>query len=207
MAQRILGQGDIATLLETAQKVLDEEEMQRQQQKMLEGKFSLDDFLKAMAQIKRLGSMKNLLKMIPGMGQLGQAMDALDGMDPDKDFGRVQAMIQSMTQDERRNPDKIDRSRRNRISQGSGTDPADVHDLLKQFKGMSGMMQQMAGLGMGERMRAMRDIPAMMQPGAELRADKQRSKRGPADKNLLRDKKKQQRKQAKDQRKKNKKRR
>jgi signal recognition particle subunit SRP54 len=208
MAQRILGQGDIATLLETAQRVLDEDEMERQQQKMLEGKFSLDDFLKAMSQIKRMGSMKSLLKLIPGMGQMASALDALDGMDPDKDVGRVQAMIQSMTLDERRNPDKIDRSRRNRIARGSGTDPAEVHDLLKQFKGMSGMMQQMAGLGMGDRMKKVRELQSdMLNPGAELRREKQRSKRGPVDKNALRDKKKQQRKQAKDARKKNKKRR
>jgi signal recognition particle subunit SRP54 len=208
MAQRILGQGDIATLLETAQRVLDEDEMERQQQKMLEGKFSLDDFLKAMSQIKRMGSMKSLLKLIPGMGQMASALDALDGMDPDKDVGRVQAMIQSMTLDERRNPDKIDRSRRNRIARGSGTDPAEVHDLLKQFNGMSGMMQQMAGLGMGDRMKKVRELQSdMLNPGAELRREKNRSKRGPADKSALRDKKKQQRKQAKDARKKNKKRR
>lgn len=205
MAQRILGQGDIATLLETAQRVLDEDEMQRQQQRMAEGKFSLDDFLSAMAQIKRLGPMKSLLKMIPGMGQMTQALDAMDGMDPEKDMGRVRAIIQSMTKDERRNPDKIDRSRRNRIAQGSGADPAEVHDLLKQFKGMSGMMQQMAGMGTGDRMRKISQMQSeMLNPGAGLQREKQRSKRGPVDKDILRDKKKQQRKQAKEQRKKNK---
>ncbi|WP_437186891.1 signal recognition particle protein [Planctomicrobium sp. SH668] len=207
MAQRILGQGDVATLLETAQKVLDENEMERQQKKMLEGKFSLDDFLSAMSQIQRMGSMKSLLKMIPGMGQLSQALDAMDGMDPDKDLGRVRAMIHSMTLDERRNPDKIDRSRRNRIAKGSGTDPSEVNDLLKQFKGMSGMMQQMAGLGMGDKMKRVKELQTgLMGPGSNLLQDKQRSKRGPVDKDALRDKKKQQRKQAKDQRKKNKKR-
>jgi len=208
MAQRILGQGDVATLLETAQRVLDADEMERQQQKMLEGKFSLDDFMKAMSQIQRLGSMKSLLKMIPGMGQISQAMDALNGMDPDKDLGRVRAMIQSMTLDERRNPEKIDRSRRNRIARGCGCDPVEVHELLRQFKGMSGMMQQMAGLGSGDRMRKVREMQAeMMNPaGRGLNAGKQRSKRGPVDKDLLKDKKKQQRKQAKDARKKNKKR-
>ncbi len=208
MAQRILGQGDVATLLETAQRVLDADEMERQQQKMLEGKFTLDDFLSAMAQIQRLGSMRNLLKMIPGMGQMSQALDALNGMDPDKDIGRVRAMIQSMTLDERRNPEKIDRSRRNRIARGSGTDPTEVHDLLKQFKGMSGMMQQMAGLGSGDRMRKVREMQSeMMNPLGGLGREKQRSKRGPVDKDVLRDKKKQQRKQTKDARKKNKKRR
>jgi len=205
MAQRILGQGDVATLLETAQKVLDEEEMKAQQKKMLEGKFGLDDFLKAMSQIKRMGSMKSLLKMIPGMGQVAQVMDAMDGMDPDKHIGRVQAMIHSMTLDERRNPDKIDRSRRNRIAKGAGADPAELHDVLKQFKSMSGMMQQMAGLGMGDQMKKVRELQSgMMNPRAEMQREKQRSKRGPVDKDLLRDKKKKERKQAKDARKKNK---
>lgn len=207
MAQRILGQGDVATLLETAQRVLDEKEMELQQKKMLEGKFGLDDFLSAMAQIQRMGSMKSLLKLIPGMGQISQALDAMGGMDPDKDLGRLRAMIHSMTLDERRNPDKIDRSRRNRIAKGSGTDPSEVHNLLKQFKGMSGMMQEMAGLGVGDRMKKVRELQAgMMHPGADMLREKQRSKRGPVDKDVLRDKKKQQRKQAKDQRKKNKRR-
>lgn len=208
MAQRIIGQGDVATLLETAQRVLDQEEMASQQQKMLEGKFSLDDFLKAMSQIQKMGSMKNLLKLIPGMGQLSSAMEAFDGMDPDKDVKRIKAMIQSMTLDERRNPDKIDRSRRNRIAIGSGTDPAEINDMLKQFKGMSGMMQKMAGMGVMDRMRSMREMQSdLMNPGAGFSKEKNRSKRGPVDKTALRDKRKQQRKQAKQQRKKNKKRR
>ncbi|MCA8995925.1 MAG: signal recognition particle protein [Planctomycetaceae bacterium] len=205
MAQRILGQGDIASLLEKAQEHLDPEEIEAQREKMLKGKFSLDDFLKAMHQIKRMGSMKSLMKLIPGMGQVSQMLDEMDGMDPDKDVGRVEAMIQSMTVDERRNPDKIDRSRRNRIAVGSGTDPAEVNDLLKQFKQMSGMMQQMAGLGTGDQLKKVREMQAdMMNPGAKMRTEKQRSKRGPADKNVLRDKKKQERKRAKQQRKKNK---
>lgn len=205
MAQRILGQGDVATLLETAQRVLDEGEMERQQKRMMEGKFGLDDFLSAMSQIQRMGSMKSLLKLIPGMGQISQVLDSLNGMDPDKDLGRVRAMIHSMTLDERRNPDKIDRSRRNRIAKGSGASATEVHDLLKHFKGMSGMMQQMAGMGMGDRMKKVQEMQSgMMNPGAELQREKQRSKRGPVDKDILRDKKKQQRKQASKQRKKNK---
>ena len=207
MAQRLLGQGDIASLLETAQRVLDHEEMELQQKKMLEGKFTLDDFMTAMNQIKRMGSMKSLMKLIPGMGQMATAMDALDGMDPDKDATRVQAIISSMTLDERRNPDKIDRSRRNRIARGSGTDPAEINELLKQFKGMSGMMQQMAGLSMTDRMKKVREMQSeMMNPNADMRGDKQRSKRGITDKATLRDKKKQERKRAKESRKKNKRR-
>ncbi|MGD9855319.1 MAG: signal recognition particle protein, partial [Planctomycetaceae bacterium] len=170
--------------------------------------FTLDDFLKAMQQMKKLGPMKSLMKMIPGMGQLVGAMDEMgDEMDPDKDVRRVEAMIQSMTLDERQNPERIDRSRRNRIAQGSGTDPAEINDLLKQFKGMSGMMQKMAGMSMTDRMREIHKIGAeSMDPTKQVRREKQRSKRGPADKNTLRDKRKQERQRAKQARKKNKRR-
>ncbi len=209
MAQRILGQGDLATLAETIAERLDEEEMARQQQRMAEGKFTLDDFLKSMDQIKKLGSMKSVMKLIPGFGQMASAMDQMGDMDPDKDIGRIRAMIQSMTLDERQNPDKIDRSRRNRIASGSGSDPADVNGLLKQFKEMSGMMQKMAGMGMMDRMRAMKELAAMemMNPGGKLTKEKQRSKRGIRDRDKLRDKKKQERQRAKQARKKNRKRR
>ncbi|REJ94015.1 MAG: signal recognition particle protein [Planctomycetota bacterium] len=208
MAQRILGHGDVATLLETAQRVLDQEEMAAQQEKMLAGKFTLDDFLKAMSQIKKLGSMGGLLKMLPGGGQMAQAMEAMDGADPDRDLGRVEAMIRSMTLDERQNPDRIDRSRRNRIARGSGTDPAEVHDLLKQFDGMAGMMQQMAGLSKKDQLRQVQAMQKeMVNPGASIHRKKERSKRGPTDKNVIKDRRKQERKRAKDARKKNRRRR
>ena len=199
MAQRILGHGDMATLIEKASTALDQDEMARQQQKMKEGKFDLDDFLSTMSQIKKLGSMKSLMKMIPGMGAMAGALDEMgDDMDPEAEVRRVESMIQSMTLDERQNPDKIDRSRRNRIASGSGTDPAEVNDLLKQFKGMSGMMQKMAGLSKREQLKAVSQMaPDMMSPGAKIKQDKQRSKRGPTDKNIIRDKKKQQRQRAK----------
>ena len=208
MAQRILGQGDLATLMETAARALDAGEMERQQQKMMEGKFTLDDFLKSMQQMKKMGPMKSLIKMIPGMGQIAGAMDEMgDEMDPDKDVRRVEAMIQSMTLDERQNPERIDRSRRNRIAQGSGTDPAEINDLLKQFKGMSGMMQKMAGMSIKDRMREIQKVGSeAMDPAGPMRREKQRSKRGPADKNTLRDKRKQERQRTKQARKKNKRR-
>ncbi|MFO1091757.1 MAG: signal recognition particle protein [Planctomycetaceae bacterium] len=205
MAQRILGQGDVATLLETAQRVLDQDEMARQQQRMMEGKFSLDDFLKAMEQVHKLGPMKSVMKMIPGMGQVMEAMEDSD-TDPEKDMRRIRAMIQSMTLDERRNPDRIDRSRRNRIAQGSGTDAAEVHDMLKQFKGMSGFMQQMSGMSKVDQIRALRGMNQDLLNPAGMQRKKERSKRGPTDRDTIRDKKKQQRKQAKEQRKKNKRR-
>lgn len=204
MAQRLIGQGDLATLLETANRVLDQEEMARQQEKMAAGKFTLDDFLKSMDQMSRMGSMKSLLKLIPGMGQVAQAMDALDGMDPDKDVKRIRAIIQSMTLDERQNPDRIDRSRRNRIARGSGTDPAEINDLLKQFKGMAGMMKEMMGLGMMDRLKAAQQMQgAMMNPNSQMPTVKGSTRQAPS-RDVVRDKKKQQRKQAKQQRKKNK---
>jgi signal recognition particle subunit SRP54 len=205
MAQRILGQGDVATLLETAQKVLDQDEMARQQEKMLAGKFTLDDFLKSMEQITKMGPMKSLMKMIPGMGQIASALDAAEGMDPDKDVTRLRAMIQSMTLDERQNPDKIDRSRKARIAAGSGSDPHQVTELLKQFKTMSGMMQKMAGLSMMDRFKAVRGMESeLMNPaGPAFQREKQRSKRGPELRDEFRDKKKQQRKAAKAAKKKN----
>ncbi len=210
MAQRILGQGDLATLAEQMATRLDQAEVQRQQERMLAGKFTLDDFLKAMEQISKLGSMRGIMKMIPGMGQLAAAMEEMgDDLDPDRDMSRIRAMIQSMTLDERRNPDKIDRSRRNRIAQGSGTDPAEVHDLLKQFEAMAGVMKNIAGLGMADRVKAMRELASMelMNPGGKLAREKQRSKRGPVERDKLREKKKLERKRAKEARKKNKKRR
>jgi signal recognition particle subunit SRP54 len=205
MAQRILGQGDVATLLETATKVLDQEEMARQQEKMLAGKFTLDDFLRSMEQLTKMGPMKSLMKMIPGMGAVTEALEKAGDMDPDKDVKRLRAMIQSMTLDERQNPDKIDRSRRTRIARGSGTSPNEVHDLQKQFKAMSGMMQKMAGLGTIDRFRAVREMQSeMMNPaGPGLQSGKQRSKRGPVARDQIRDQKKQARKAAKASKKKN----
>ncbi len=208
MAQRILGQGDLATLMETAARTLDAEEMELQQQKMMEGKFTLNDFLKSMQQMKKMGSMKSLMKMIPGMSQIAGAMDEMgDQMDPDKEVRRLEAMIQSMTLDERQNPERIDRSRRNRIASGSGTDPAEINDVLKQFKGMSGMMQKMAGMSMKDKLKAVNELaPEMMNPASQMRQEKQRSTRGPTDKNTVRDKRKQERQRAKQARKKNKRR-
>ncbi|MCA9033155.1 MAG: signal recognition particle protein, partial [Planctomycetaceae bacterium] len=168
------------------------------------GRFTLEDFLKSMEQISRMGSMKSLLKLIPGMGQVAQAMDAMDGMDPDKDVKRIKAIIQSMTLDERQNPDRIDRSRRNRIARGSGTDPAEINDLLKQFKGMAGMMKDMMGMGMSDRLKAAQQMQgAMMNPNAQMAKVKGSTKQQ-TDRNVARDKKKQERKRAKQQRKKNK---
>ena len=203
MAGRILGMGDVVTLFERAQQAVSADEVEAAQKKMAAGKFSLEDFRTQMQWIRRLGSLKDIMKMIPGMGGM---MDKLPDMaDPEKDMGRIEAIISSMTADERSNPDKIDRSRRHRIARGSGTDPADVSRILKDFGMMSGMMQKMSGLGMMDRMKAMTQLgqAGMFNPGASLQQTKERSKRGPADQRMADEKKKKARKEAKKQKKRN----
>lgn len=202
MASRILGGGDMATLIEKAQREFDAEEMQLQQAKMLEGKFTLEDFKNQFKQVRKLGPMRQIMGMIPGLGDM---MNANPDVEPEEEMRRIEGIINSMTPDERRNPDVIDRSRRNRIARGSGTDPADVNKLIKEFNAMSGMIQQMAGMGVRDRMRAMKEMAdgGMFNPGARLQKEKMRSKRGPVDKDKAREKKKKARKDIKNARKRN----
>ncbi|MGE3314418.1 MAG: signal recognition particle protein [Planctomycetaceae bacterium] len=202
MASRILGGGDMATLIEKAQREFDAEEMQIQQEKMLEGKFTLEDFKNQFKQVRKLGPMRQIIGMIPGLGDM---MNANPDVEPEEEMRRIEGIINSMTLDERRNPDLIDRSRRNRIARGSGTDPADVNKLIKEFNAMSGMIQQMAGMGVRDRMRAMKGMAdgGMFNPGAQIQKEKFRSKRGPLDKEKAREKKKNKRKDIKNQRKRN----
>lgn len=200
MAGRILGMGDVVALVRDANEKLDQDEMVRQQQRMEEGKYTLDDFLKSMDQMSKLGSMKSMMKLIPGMGNVAAAMDQMDDMDPDKDLRRLRGMIHSMTPVERENPEKIDRGRRHRIAAGAGVEPREINELLKQFDGMKGMMQQMAGMGMRDRMKAVKQMGdmGMMNPGAQIQQRKQRSQRGAnQSKADLRAKKKKERKRKK----------
>ncbi len=201
MASRILGMGDVVGLVAKAQEEFDQEEAEKAQAKLMEGKFTLEDFASQMRQIQKLGKMKDVMKMIPGMGRLA---DMDPDMDPESDMRRIEGIINSMTPEERTNPDRIDRSRRNRIAAGSGVDASDVNKLLKDFGNMAGMMQQMAGMGMRDRMKAMQQMAdgGLLDPGAEIERKKQRSKRGP-DRATIRDKRKQKRKEQRKQRKKN----
>jgi len=202
LAGRILGMGDVVSLVEKAQQAFDAEEVQKQQQKMLQGKFTLDDFRNSMKQIRRMGPIREIMKMIPGLGGFAELPE---GMDPEADMGRIEAIIGSMTKDERTNPDIIDRSRRHRIARGSGTDPAEINRLLKDFEAMSGMMQKMAGLGMMDRLKAVRQMAGagLFDPNANLRAAKGPTKTGPLDAKAAAEKKKKLRKEAKKQRKRN----
>jgi len=138
MAQRILGMGDVVSLVEKAQEVFDEDEAKRLQKKIRKNQFNFDDFLSQLQQVKKMGSIKDLVGMIPGMGK------AIKDVDIDDDsFKPIEAIIRSMTPLERANPEVLNGSRKKRIAQGSGTTIQDVNNLLKQFSGMRKMMRTM----------------------------------------------------------------
>ncbi|PRY85659.1 signal recognition particle protein [Mongoliibacter ruber] len=142
MAQRILGMGDVISLVERAQQTFDEDEAKRINSKIRKNQFNFDDFLSQLEQIKKMGNIKDLMGMIPGMGK------AMKGLDIDDDsFRPIEAIIRSMTPLERENPDVIDGSRRKRIATGSGRSIQEVNNLMKQFGDMRKMMKQMNKMG------------------------------------------------------------
>jgi len=146
MASRILGMGDVVSLVEKAQQTFDEEETRRLNAKMRKNQFDFNDFISQLEQIKKMGNMKDLLGMIPGMGK------AMKGVDIDDNaFKPIEAIIRSMTNEERTNPDKINASRKNRIAKGSGTSVTQVNQLLKQFEDMRKLMKTMNKMGGGKR--------------------------------------------------------
>lgn len=149
MAERILGMGDVVSLVERAQEQFDEEQARKLQKKIAGNKFGFDDFLNQIQQIKKMGNMKDLMGMIPGMSK------AIKEIDIDDDaFKNIEAMIYSMTPKERANPSLLDVSRKRRIAKGSGRSMKEVNRLLKQFNQMSKMMKMMQGGG-GKRMMEM----------------------------------------------------
>lgn len=150
MADRILGMGDVVSLVERAQEQFDEEEAKRLQKKIAKNSFDFDDFLKQIQQIKRMGNMKDLLGMIPGAGKALRDIDIDDNA-----FKGVEAIIYSMTPKERRNPQIINASRKKRIAEGSGTSIQEVNQLLKQFSEMGKMMKFMQSPGGRQMMKAM----------------------------------------------------
>jgi len=142
MAQRILGMGDVISLVERAQQSFDEDEAKRLNAKMRQNNFNFDDFLSQLEQVKKMGNIKDLMGMIPGMGK------AFKGLDIDDDsFKPVEAIIRSMTPKERQNPDIIDGRRRKRLADGSGRNITEVNNLMKQFEDMRKMMKQMNKMG------------------------------------------------------------
>jgi len=148
MAGRILGMGDVVTLVEKAQAQFDVEQQAKLQEKMAKGKFTLDDFLGQMKQMKRMGPLKEIFKLMPGMGSQTDAFQI-----DDDELARMEAIIHSMTSRERQDPAVIEASRRRRIAAGSGTETEDVSGLVKSFTMAAGMMKQMAGMGMKDRMK------------------------------------------------------
>ncbi len=143
MASRILGMGDVMSLIEKAQSAFDEDKAKEMQMKMKSSDFTFDDFLDQMQQIKKMGPLKNLLEMVPGMSQMKQLKDVdID----DKELVKVEAIIQSMTKKERQNPSLINASRKKRIAKGSGTHVSQVNRLLKQFEESKKMMKQFTNM-------------------------------------------------------------
>ncbi|HTM53495.1 MAG TPA: signal recognition particle protein [Pirellulales bacterium] len=171
MAQRILGMGDVLTLVEQAQAKFDQAEMANQEERLRKGEFTLDDFRKMLGQTKKLGPLNKVMSMLPGMGGMQQM---LDGVDADQDMQRLGGIIDAMTPAERRNPSRlIDQSRRRRIAAGAGVEAHEVNELVKQFDGMAAIMKRMAGMGMRERFREMQELQrGLTNPAAQLQRQK-----------------------------------
>ncbi len=140
LASRILGMGDVLSLIERAEEVIDEDVAERGAKKLMEGNFNLEDFLEQLQQIKKLGPLNKVLDMIPGMGQL---TNAISQEDMEKQLKRTQAIISSMTTQERRNPRLLNGSRKRRVAKGSGTTVPEINQLLGQFQQMQKMMKQL----------------------------------------------------------------
>ncbi|MBQ5708791.1 MAG: signal recognition particle protein, partial [Anaerotignum sp.] len=152
MASRILGMGDVLSLIDKVQSNIDEKEAIEMAKKMRSNEFTLEDFLDQMQQIKKMGPLKDLLGMLPGIPGVGKLdMDALGGVDPQKEMAKTEAIIQSMTKEERRNPSILNGPRKKRIAAGCGRSIADVNRLLKQFEDMKKMMKQMNNMTKGKK--------------------------------------------------------
>ncbi|MEI5984568.1 MULTISPECIES: signal recognition particle protein [Sphingobacterium] len=154
MASRILGMGDVVSLVERAQQQFDEKQAAELQKKIRKNKFDFNDFKSQIQQIKKMGNMKDLMGMIPGVGKAIKDVEIDDNA-----FKPIEAIIDSMTPFERENPDAIDQRRRNRIAKGSGTNLDEVNKLMKQFSDMRKVMKQMSNPGMAAKM--MRNMPKM----------------------------------------------
>lgn len=149
IASRILGMGDVLSLIEKAQENFDQERALELQKKISKDSFTLEDFLEQLQQIKKLGPLEELMKQIPGLSQQMRQAD-LQQDDPEKHLKRVEAIIQSMTPQERRSHEILNASRKRRIAKGSGTSVREINELLKQFVQMRKMMKQMSRFGMGK---------------------------------------------------------
>ena len=152
MASRILGMGDVLTLIEKAGAEIDEEQAKKTMEKMKKAQFEYEDYLDSMSQMKKMGGLSSIMGMLPGMPGMGnKKMPELDSEENEKKMARMEAMIQSMTVEERRNPDLLNPSRKHRIAKGAGVDIAEVNRMVKQFNETRKMMKKLPGLmgGMG----------------------------------------------------------
>ncbi len=160
MAERILGMGDVVSLVEKAQEVISEEEAQEQAEKMFLGSFTLADFLGLLEKIRAMGPIKNLLEMMPGLGGQMQGMNI-----DEREFDRTRAMILSMTTTEREHPEILNLSRRQRVARGSGVSVEQIDQLIRNFKNMKKQMQMFKKMGM---------LGSLMDPTRSLRKEKQK---------------------------------
>ncbi|MCB6309254.1 signal recognition particle protein [Mediterraneibacter glycyrrhizinilyticus] len=144
MASRILGMGDVLTLIEKAGAELDEEKARQMTQKLKKAQFDFEDYLESMSQMKKMGGLSGIMGMMPGIG--GKKMPDLDSEENEKKMAQMEAMIYSMTPEERRNPDLLNPSRKHRIAKGAGVDIAEVNRMVKQFNEMRKMMKKLPGL-------------------------------------------------------------
>jgi signal recognition particle subunit SRP54 len=172
MASRILGMGDVVTLVEKAQEHFDEEEAEKLQKKMAKGSFGFDDFLKQMSAMKKMGGIGSMMKLIPGMGQMGD-VDVDDG-----EISRMEGIVHSMTKAERQDPELLDSSRRRRIAKGCGRDLQEVAGLIKTFKRSRDMMKSLSGgRGLKSLLSGKMDLASAMSGMNSGKKIKQRSKR------------------------------
>jgi len=149
LAGRILGMGDVLTLVERAQEHVDQKQAEEQAKKFLEARFTLDDFLSQLKQVRKLGPLSQLLSMVPGMNQMAKQMPEAEA---ERELTKLEAIISSMTMAERADPSIISGSRRRRIARGSGTTVQDVNQLLKQFVEMQKLMRQMGTMAKSGRL-------------------------------------------------------
>jgi signal recognition particle subunit SRP54 len=168
MAQRIIGQGDLMGLItkvQEAQQSISQEQLLQEQEKLKKGDFTLEDFRSKFDMMAKMGGVSNLMSHMPGMSDM-----IPEGEDPEVGMRRIRGMIDSMTREERRNPDLIDMSRRRRIATGSGTEPHEIKQFLNTFDTVRGMMRQFATMSMWDRIKMISGMgkSGMFQPGAMM---------------------------------------
>jgi signal recognition particle subunit SRP54 len=170
LAGRILGMGDVLSLVEQAQQKFDQEAMVKQEERLRKGQFTLDDFKAMLQQTRKLGPLEKVMSLIPGMSKLTEMMGGADG-DVEQEFRQLMGVIDSMTPAERNNPSKvIDTSRRRRIAAGAGVEPHQVNELVKSFDAMADQMKRLSGMGMRDRLREVQRLTqgGMLSPGGQL---------------------------------------